>query len=88
MTPCTAVFGFIAITALTVQLSTTDEQIDRLAGIAVLAAIALLTLGSVVYALVSHVRAVALEAAARRGRVHRLPILIVDESTDEGAVTK
>lgn len=71
-----------------VQASTTDERIQTAAGIAVLAAIALPLIVSGVHALVSHVRAVALEAAARRGQVLRLPLAAVSDTTSVGEETK
>ncbi|MBE5476961.1 hypothetical protein E3G68_004284 [Mycobacteroides abscessus] len=74
--------------ALAVQASTTDERLQAFAGIAVLAVIALLALGSVLRELVSHIQATALEVAARRGQVQRLPLAIASDATGQGEATR
>lgn len=88
MTGPALVIIFVSGLALAVQVSTTDERLQGFAGIAVLAVIALLALGSAVCALVSHIQATALEVAARRGRVRRLPLAIVSDATGQGEATR
>jgi len=85
-------YGFfiilVSVGALAVQMSTTNQDVQAYAGIAVLAVIVLPMLACAVQAAVSLVREIALEVAVRRGRLVRARYVVVSETTDEGGGTK